>query len=160
MGARSRRRDADLHALEVLRAAPGGALRRDETEREAGITAELHERHDRLALGLHLNGVIEAAGDDVGAAAHERLQGARAALEIGDLDLEAGVAEIAEALGHGEREIEQRGAAADREVHRPQLRPVRGAVLPGALRVRRMDDEQRHRGRECPASHRLLPCEG
>ena len=42
-----------------------------------------------LALDLHVDGVLEGARDDVGAAADHRLQRARAAGEVGDGDVEA-----------------------------------------------------------------------
>jgi hypothetical protein len=66
---------------------------------------------------LHLNGVIESAGDHVGAAPDQRLQGTRASGEIGDIELEPLLAEQAEALGDGKRQIVQRRLSANREPH-------------------------------------------
>ena len=134
MRARARRGDADLHALEVGRAAIDPGLGRQHASTKPGIAAELDHRDDRLALGLHLDGVVERAGDDVGAAADQRLQRARAAGEIGNLDVQALVLEIAEPLGDRERQVEQRGLAADREPHLGlrAMRRARSAPAPAA----------------------------
>ena len=61
--------------------------------------------------------MIEGAGHHVGAAADQGLERARPTGEVGDLHVEAGVAEIAEPLRHCQRQIEQRGLAADRKAH-------------------------------------------
>ena len=60
----------------------------------------MQQRHHRLVLGLHLDGVIEGADADLGAAADDGLQGAAAAGDVGNLDIEAGVLESAEPLRH------------------------------------------------------------
>src|SRR5262249_39096510 len=68
---------------------------------------------DVLALALHADGVLVGAGDDVDGAAHQRLQRLRAATEIVDGDVEALLLEVAEPLADGERQIVERGLAAD-----------------------------------------------
>jgi hypothetical protein len=135
MRAGPRRRHADPQSFQALRPDIVDGLRRNGPEYEAGIAAVLRDRNHRLALRLHLDRVVEGSDADLGAAAHERLQGARPALHIGDLDLEAGILEIAEPLGDRKRQIENRRLAADREA---QLRHFR-LVLRGC-RMRRQRD--------------------
>ena len=117
MRAGARRGHADLQALQVLRRFVEIGLARHHRQHEARIAAVLQQRHHRLVLGLHLDGVVEGADADLGAAADDRLQGAGAARDVGNLDVEAGVLEIAEPLGHRQRQIEHRRLAADREPH-------------------------------------------
>jgi hypothetical protein len=57
--------------------------------------------------------VLERARDDVGAAADQRLQGARAAGEIGDGDVEPFGLEIALAFGDRQRQVVKKVLAAD-----------------------------------------------
>ena len=52
--------------------------------------------------------------------------------KIGDLDVEALVLEVAEPLGDRERQIEQRGLAADREPHLGLRAALRGASAASA----------------------------
>ena len=59
--------------------------------------------------------MLVGARHDVGAAADHRLQRFCAAGKIHDLDVEAFVLEIAFALRNGERQVIQKGFAADRE---------------------------------------------
>ena len=61
--------------------------------------------------------MLVGAGHHVGAAADHRLQRARAAREVADAHVQALVLEVAQALGDGERQVVQRGLAADRDVH-------------------------------------------
>src|SRR6516162_3692564 len=103
MGARTRRSDADGQSLQALGPAVGDGFRYNRGEHESGIAPVLRDRYDRLAFGLHLDGVIEGADAHLGTAADERLQGAGAALHISDLDLEASP-EIAKPLGDRERQ--------------------------------------------------------
>jgi hypothetical protein len=124
MGARSRRGHADLHVLEIRRRAIARSLAVEDAEHVTRELSEQDHRDDGLVLGLHLDGVIIGARDDVGAAADERLQRPRTAGKIGNLDVEAVSREIAEAIGDREREIKQRGLAADCEPHRALLRPL------------------------------------
>jgi hypothetical protein len=107
---------------QALRPAIGNGFRRHGGEHEAGIAPVLRDRHDRLPLGLHLDSVVEGADAHLGAAADQGLQCARAALHIHDLEFEARLPEVAEPLGHRERQIEDRRFAADYE---PQLRHFR-----------------------------------
>ena len=68
-----------------------------------------------LALGGEIDAVIEIAGDHVGRAADHRLERFRAALEVDDLDVEAGLLELAELVGEDGRQIAEAAAAADGE---------------------------------------------
>src|SRR5262249_28995306 len=113
---------ADLHALEVCCRAVGLRFARQHPEHVAGELTELYHGDDRLVLRLHLDGVIEGAGDDVGAAADQRLQGPRATGKIGNLQIEPCIAEVAEPLSDGQRQIEQRRLAADGGPHAGQFR--------------------------------------
>src|SRR4029434_394884 len=99
----------------ALGAAIDDGLRRNSGEHESGIAPKLRYRDDRLAVSLHLNSVIEGADPHLGAAADQRLQGAGAALHIGDLDLETRVSEIDKALGDRKPQIEDRRFATDRQ---------------------------------------------
>jgi hypothetical protein len=68
-----------------------------------------------LALALHVDGVLERAGDDVGAAAHHRAQRLRAAGEVDDLRLQAFGLEVAQRLGHRQRQVIEQVLAAHRQ---------------------------------------------
>src|SRR5262249_836044 len=94
--------------------AVGGGFGCNGGEHESRIAPILRDGYELLALGLHLDGVVEGADAHLSTAADERLQGAGAALHIGDLDREARVLEVAEALGDRERQIEDCRFAADR----------------------------------------------
>ena len=59
--------------------------------------------------------MLVGAGDHVDRAADQRLQRLRAAAEVVDGDVEALLLEIAEPLADGQRQIVQRGLAADAE---------------------------------------------
>ena len=87
-------------------------------EHDAGVLALQHQRLDVLPLRLLRDRVLVRAGDDVDAAADQRLQRARAAREVEDLDVQALGLEVALPLGDGQRQVvEQRLAAdADREL--------------------------------------------
>ena len=107
VGARARRADADLHALEVLRrlVAVGDALRDRDGERRI---AHLHDEVlQLLALRRHGQRVGIGAGRDVARSAHQRLQRLRAAREGRDLDLEPLVGEILALLRDDQRQIRQ-----------------------------------------------------
>ena len=84
-------------------------------DHDAGKAAELDHRADVLALGLHADGVLVGAGDHVDRAADQRLQRLRAAAEIVDGDVEPLLLEVAEPLADGQRQIVERGLAADAE---------------------------------------------
>ncbi len=60
-----------------------------------------------LALGGEIDAVVEIAGDHIGAAADHGLERLRAALEVDDLDIDAGLLEFAELLGQHGRQIAQ-----------------------------------------------------
>ena len=117
MRAGAGRSDADLETLEIGGIAIGAGFGRQYAQDEAGKLSKLDHADDRLTLGLHLDGVVERAGDDIGAAADQRLQGPCAARKIRNLDVETGILEVAEPLDHRQRQIEHRGLAADREPH-------------------------------------------
>ena len=73
------RGDADLGALEVGDRLDLSALVLLHRQHDAGEAAELDHGRDVLALGLHADGVLVGAGDDVDRAADQRLQRLRAA---------------------------------------------------------------------------------
>ena len=133
MGARAGRGDADGQSFQALGPAVGDGFRCDRAEHESGIAPVLRDGYDRLAFGLHLDGVIEGADAHLGTAADERLQGAAAALHISDFDLEASVAEMAEPLGDRERQIEDCRFAADSQ---PHLRHFRFVLCAGRAHQR------------------------
>ncbi len=111
------RSDSDFQPFQALRAAIQNRSRRDRTEHESGVAAKLRDRDHRLAFGLHLDGMVKSSDADVGASANQRLQCARPALHVSDLDRETALLEIAEPFGHGERQIEDRRFATDHEPH-------------------------------------------
>ena len=101
-------------------------------QHDAGEAAELDHRPDVLALGLHADGVLVGAGDDVDRAADQRLQRLRAAGEIVDRHVEALLLEIAELLGDGQRQVVQQALAADAERDLLLLQRLRdGRAVPG-----------------------------
>ena len=107
VGRRSRRRDADLFALQVGdRLVVRQGLVGD-TKDDLRCPALQHESGDDLALALHVDGVLVCAGDDIGAAAHQCLQCLGAAGEVADLHLQSFVLEIAELLGDRQRQVIQ-----------------------------------------------------
>src|ERR1700690_1819894 len=92
-----------------------------------------------LALGGEIDAVVEIAGHHVGAAAYHSLERLRAALEVDDLDIDAGFLELTELLGQDSRQIAQAATAADgdrdlglreRETRRQQKRGERGCEPP------------------------------
>src|SRR5262245_17976688 len=103
MGARAGRGDADRQSFQARWPAVGDGLRCNRAEHESGIATVLRDGYDRLAFGLHLDGVVEGADAHLGTAADQRLQGAGAALHISDLDRKARVPEVTETLGDRER---------------------------------------------------------
>ena len=118
---------------------------------DPGEAPELDHRLDVLPLGLHADGVLVGAGDDVDGAAHQRLQRLRAAAEIVDGDVEALLLEISEPLADRQRQIVERGLAADGE---RDLFLFDGlAVCGGAERKRKY--ERGSCGFNC--FHRVLP---
>jgi hypothetical protein len=117
VGRRARRAHADLHALEVGRGFVARRLLLAHPDDNPGKAPELDHGLDVLTLGLHADGVLVGAGDDVDGAADQCLQRLRTAAEIIDGDVEALLLEIAEALADRQRQIIERGLAADREGH-------------------------------------------
>ena len=61
--------------------------------------------------------MVEIAGHHIRAAAEHRLQRIRTALEIDQLDADAGFVEFAELARQHRRQVAQAGAAADRDGH-------------------------------------------
>ena len=115
VGGGSRRAHADLHALEI---GEGFVVRRPvlaHANDDAGKAPELDHGLDVLALGLHADGVLVGAGDDVDRTADQRLQRLRPTAEIVDGDVEALLLEISEPLADRQRQIVERGLAADGE---------------------------------------------
>ena len=94
--------------------------------------------------------MVEAAGHDVGAAPHHRLQRLGAAREVDDLDVEAFVFEVAEAFSQGERKIEEPGLTADRNGHFRLL----GRGVDNVRREQKPNSEQQSR-REPSAPRKL-----
>src|SRR5450759_1029840 len=94
----------------------GELLRCHQAEHNAGITAGFDHRHYRLPLGLHLDGVIERTSGGIDIAADQRLQALGATAKVGDLDVKAGILEVAEALREGERKVDHERLAADRDL--------------------------------------------
>ena len=93
-------------------------LRLAHPEHDAGVLALQDQRLDVLALRLLRDRVLVGARHDVDAAAEQRLQRARTAGEVEDLDVETLGLEVALALGDRQRQVvEKRLAAhADREL--------------------------------------------
>ena len=109
------RADADPLVLEVLHRIDLAGLLRRHHQRQAGIAVIDHEGFERLVLGGEIDAVVEIAGHDVGAAADHRGQRLRAALEIDQFDLDAGLFVFAELLGQHGRQVAQAARAADRD---------------------------------------------
>ena len=153
-GRRTWRGDADLHALQVRRRLVLRGLGLVHPEHDRRVFSLQHQRLDVLALGLLRDRVLVRAGDDVDAAAQQRLQRARTAREVLDLDVESFRLEIALLLGDGQRQvIEQRLAAdADRELR------LLGRLSERCRRHRRCQHAQDQREqRQQTATHRLSP---
>src|SRR5205823_6160445 len=93
----------------------GNRLLLADSDHDAGKTTELDNGADILTLGLHANGVLIGAGDHVDGAADQRLQRLRAAAEVIDGDVEALLLEIAEPFTDRQRQVIERGLAADRQ---------------------------------------------
>ena len=125
VGGGAGRGDADLGALEVGDGLDlvGAVLLH--CERNAGIAAELDDRQDVLALGLHPQRVLVSPGDDVSRPADQRRQRLRAALEVADLDVEALLPKVPELLGQRERQIIESRRPADAELDVLLLRRLR-----------------------------------
>ena len=87
----------------------------DDHQREARIAVIDHEGLERLVLGGEIDAMVEIAGHHVGAAADHRGERLRAALEIDQFDLDAGLFVFAELLGQHGRQIAQAARAADRD---------------------------------------------
>ena len=90
---------------------------RGHTQRKRGRGHLQGERPELLSFRAHQHHVIEAPADHIGAATHHRLQRFCAAGEVHDLNLQAFVGEISQALGEREGEVIKRGFAADRDGH-------------------------------------------
>ena len=87
----------------------------DTTSVEARIAVIDHEGFERLVLGGEIDAMVEIAGHHVGAAADHRGERLRAALEIDQFDLDAGLFVFAELLGQHGRQIAQAARPADRD---------------------------------------------
>ena len=92
-------------------------LRTGDADADLRRRARQHERLEVLPPRLHVDGVLVRARDDVGAAADHGFERARAARKIADAHVESLVLEEAQALGEGERQVIERGFAADRDMH-------------------------------------------
>jgi hypothetical protein len=112
VGRRARRGDADLLALQVGRRLVAGHRLGVHAEHDLRRAALQREGAHALALVLHVHGVLEGATDHVGAAAHHRLQRARAAGEVDDGHVQAFGLEVAALLGDGQRQVVQQVLAA------------------------------------------------
>jgi len=64
----------DLHALEVGRGFVARRLVLTHSDDDTGKTSELDHGPDVLTLGLHADGVLVGAGDDVDGSADQGLQ--------------------------------------------------------------------------------------
>jgi len=147
----ARRAHADLHALEVGGGLVARRLVRAHSDDDPGEAPQLDHGLDVLPLGLHADGVLVGAGDDVDGAAHQRLQRLRAAAEIVDGDVEALLLEVAEPLADRQRQIVERALAADGE---------RDLLLLDRLAMRRRAERKRQREHgECNLRcvHLILP---
>ena len=163
VGRRARRGDAELLALELGHRLEVRHRLRIDAEDDLRRPALQHEGAQPLALDLHVDGVLERARDDVGAAADHRLQRARAAGEIGDRDVEAFGLEVAQALGDRQRQVVQQVLAADgdrqlrlldrlargRRGRRRGWRPGRGRGLDEAAALHAMSPGFSRRRRAC-----------
>ena len=79
--------------------------------------ARQYERLEMLLARLHVDRVLVGAGNDVRAAADHRFEGPRAAREVADAHIQPFVLEVAEPLGERQRQVVERGPAADRDMH-------------------------------------------
>src|SRR5262245_65954675 len=101
--------------------------------------------------------MLIGAGDDVNRAADECLKGLRAATEIVDDDVEALLLEVAEPLGDGQRQIVERGLAADAQRDLPLLGRLRlRGAQDGNHSVKGCKEQSGHSG--CPRGGRLAAC--
>src|SRR4029077_3799927 len=94
-----------------------------------------------LALGREIDAVVEITRYDVGAAADHSFEGFRTALEVDDLDIEAGLFVLAERLCQHGGQIAQARPATDRK---------------GDLGLRKRDAARQHNGykrRSEPSEH-------
>jgi len=112
VGRRTRRGDADLLALQISHGLEVGHRLRVDAEHDHRRAALQHEGAHPLTLVLHVDGVLEGAADDVGAAAHHGLKGARAAGEVDDGEVQPFRLEKAQLLGHRQRQAVQQVLAA------------------------------------------------
>jgi hypothetical protein len=141
----SRRADADLLAGEILHRLDVIGARGRHHQHEAGIAIIDHEGLQLLLLRCEIDAMVEIAGNDVGAAAEHGLERVRAALEVDQLDIEAGLLVLAELLGEHRRQVAQAGAAAhcDRDL---------------ALRCGKAGGERQREQRAREPGNRVLHC--
>src|SRR5205085_1604956 len=153
--------DADLQPLEVLRRLVAWCASLRETERDGGIPRLQRDSDGGNPPRVHVDGVLESAGDEVRAAADQRLEGFRAAREVDDLDLQALVLEVAEAVGQRERQIveERLSAHGDLDVLLLQGGRGRGAARREAEHRGKSeaDEDARHAMTPLARSSRCLP---
>ena len=105
-------------------------------------------RLDVLALGLLRDRVLEGARHDIDAAADDRLQGARAAGKVEDLDVEAFGLEVAVALGDRQRQVVEQRLAADADLELRLFERLRGY---------RGDDREHERSQYEQTTHGTSP---
>jgi hypothetical protein len=115
--ARAGRRDADLHAFQVLERLEAAGPRLRHPERDLRQAALQREGAEILFLALQADGVLVGARDHLGAAPDHRPERLRSAGEVADLDLQAFGLEIAELLGDRERQVVERALSADGDVN-------------------------------------------
>ena len=70
-----------------------------------GKPAELDQRADVLAFGLHSQRVLVSAGHDVDRAGHQSIERFPAAFKVGDRNVEAVVLEVTTTFGESEWQI-------------------------------------------------------
>ena len=150
VGRRARRRDADLLALQVGHGLEVRHRLRVDAQHDLRRAALQHEGAQLLALGLHVEGVLEGARDHVGTAADHRVQRLRAAGEVDDGHVQPLGLEVAQRLGDGQRQVVQQVLAAhgDRELGLlERLRAHAGRAGPAAWKWRRAGCGVAWRGR-------------
>src|SRR3989442_1676154 len=113
----ARRADADLEPLQVPGRLVAGGARGGNTDADLRRGSREDEGLEALLPRLHVDRMLIGAGDHVRAAADDCLQRACATGKIADAHVEALVLEEAQALGESERQVIERGFAADGDVH-------------------------------------------
>ena len=160
VGRAARRGDADLLALQVGHRLVVGHRLRVHAQHDHRRAALQHEGAHRLALELHVHRVLEGARHHVGAAAHHRLQRARAAGEVDDGQVQPFGLEVAQLLGNGQRQVVQQVLAADGDAQLGLFQALRaqqrgggkggGGADEGAAENAHVGSRKWH-GPDCPA---------